>query len=74
VLLSLLQEVLEKNAIWGQCRADARFSRGCFLEPDLMRRIALMSLTLMVGGCGYNTWWNPPFSTGSNPNEPIGGA
>jgi hypothetical protein len=43
-----------------------------FLEPDLMRRIALMSLTMMLGGCGYNTWWNPPFSTGSNPNEPLG--
>ncbi len=39
-----------------------------------MRRIALMSLTMMLSGCGYNTWWNPPFSTGNNPNEPIGGS
>jgi hypothetical protein len=43
---------------------------GVFLEPVLMRRIALVSLT-MLGGCGYHTWWNPPFSTGTNPNMPI---
>jgi hypothetical protein len=36
-----------------------------------MRRIALLSLTTLLGGCGYNTWWNPPFSTGSNPNMPV---
>jgi hypothetical protein len=36
-----------------------------------MRRIALLSLTMMLGGCGYNTWWNAPFSTGNNPNRPI---
>ena len=35
-----------------------------------MRRIALVSLT-MLSGCGYNTWWNPPFSTGFNPNTPV---
>ena len=35
-----------------------------------MRRIALVSLT-MLSGCGYHTWWNPPFSTGNNPNAPI---
>jgi hypothetical protein len=34
-----------------------------------MRRIALVSLT-MLSGCGYNTWWNPPFSTGYSPNMP----
>ena len=27
-----------------------------------MRRIALVSLTMMLGGCGYHTWWNPPFT------------
>jgi hypothetical protein len=42
-----------------------------FLEPELMRRIALVSLTMMLGGCGYHTWWNPPFSTGYNPNVPV---
>ena len=36
-----------------------------------MRRIALVSLTLMLGGCGYHTWWNPPFTTGYNPNVPV---
>ena len=36
-----------------------------------MRRIALLSLTMMVSGCGYNTWWNAPFTTGHNPNRPI---
>jgi hypothetical protein len=35
-----------------------------------MRRIALISLT-MLSGCGYHTWWNPPFSTGFNPNAPV---
>jgi hypothetical protein len=35
-----------------------------------MRRIALISLT-MLGGCGYHTWWNPPFSTGYGPNTPV---
>jgi hypothetical protein len=35
-----------------------------------MRRIALLSLTIL-SGCGYNTWWNPPFSEGTNPNLPI---
>jgi hypothetical protein len=42
-----------------------------FLEPVLMRRIALVSLMTMLSGCGYHTWWNPPFTTGSNPNLPI---
>ena len=36
-----------------------------------MRRIALLSLTVLVGGCDYNTWWNPPFTSGYNPNRPI---
>jgi hypothetical protein len=35
-----------------------------------MRRIALVSLT-MLSGCGYHTWWNPPFSTGYGPNTPV---
>jgi hypothetical protein len=35
-----------------------------------MRRIALLSLT-MLSGCGYHTWWNPPFSTGYSPNTPV---
>ena len=36
-----------------------------------MRRIALACLCLALPGCGYNTWWNPPFTTGSNPNFPA---
>jgi hypothetical protein len=36
-----------------------------------MRRIVLTSLTAMLSGCGYNTWWNAPFSSGSNPNLPV---
>ena len=36
-----------------------------------MRRIALLSLTTLVSGCGFNTWWNPPFTTGTNPNAPV---
>jgi hypothetical protein len=41
-----------------------------FLEPVLMRRIALISLT-MLSGCGYHTWWNPPFTNGYSPNTPV---
>lgn len=37
-----------------------------------MRRIAFASLCLTLSGCGYNTWWNAPFSSGSNPNMPAG--
>src|ERR1700674_5698804 len=37
-----------------------------------MRRIALFCLALTLSGCGYKTWWNPPFSGGSNPNQPVG--
>ena len=41
-----------------------------------MRRIALpllpLVLPLALAGCGYNTWWNPPFTTGYNPNAPAG--
>jgi hypothetical protein len=37
-----------------------------------MRRIALLGLALTLSGCGYATWWNPPFSGGSNPNLPLG--
>jgi hypothetical protein len=35
-----------------------------------MRRIALVSLT-MLSGCGYHTWWNPPFTSGYSPNTPV---
>jgi len=37
-----------------------------------MRRIAFACLCLALSGCGYNTWWNLPFTTGSNPNLPAG--
>jgi len=37
-----------------------------------MRLIALLGLTLTLGGCGFNTWWNPPFTTGFDPNQPQG--
>lgn len=53
-----------------QSRPRSHFPRVFFLEPVLMRRIALVSLT-MLSGCGYHTWWNPPFTTGYSPNVPI---
>ena len=37
-----------------------------------MRRFATLSLVLMLAGCGYQTWWNPPFTTGSQPYAPTG--
>ncbi len=37
-----------------------------------MRRIALLALALLLSGCGYNTWWNPPFIGGYSPNQPVG--
>jgi len=37
-----------------------------------MRRIAFSCLCLALSGCGYNTWSNAPFTTGSNPNFPAG--
>ena len=36
-----------------------------------MRRITALTLSLTLGGCGYNTWWNPPFTGGYNPNLPV---
>ncbi|MGD0432423.1 MAG: hypothetical protein ABSA58_15175 [Acetobacteraceae bacterium] len=36
-----------------------------------MRRIVLVSMTMTLSGCGYSTWWNPPFSSGSNPHLPL---
>jgi hypothetical protein len=35
-----------------------------------MRRIAFLCVLLTLGGCGYKTWWNPPFTGGYNPNLP----
>jgi hypothetical protein len=35
-----------------------------------MRRLAMLGLTLTLSGCGFNTWSNLPFSSGSNPNAP----
>ena len=37
-----------------------------------MRGTAFLCLALGVSGCGYKTWYNPPFSGGSNPNAPVG--
>lgn len=37
-----------------------------------MRRIASFVLLLALGGCGYHTWWNPPFTAGNMPNAPAG--
>jgi hypothetical protein len=36
-----------------------------------MQRVALACLCLALSGCGFNTWWNPPFTTGFNPNMPV---
>ena len=36
-----------------------------------MQRIASFTLALMLSGCGYKTWWNPPLTGGYNPNMPV---
>jgi hypothetical protein len=36
-----------------------------------MRLIVPLALASLLSGCGYNTWWNPPFTTGFNPNRPA---
>src|SRR5262249_14573173 len=41
-------------------------------SPGCMRRFALTCLCLALAGCGYDTWWNPPFTSGSNPHMPVG--
>lgn len=37
-----------------------------------MRRIAQICLCLALSGCGYSTWADLPFSSGNNPNMPVG--
>lgn len=36
-----------------------------------MRRIAPLVFLLALAGCTSDTWWNPPFTTGSNPHAPV---
>jgi hypothetical protein len=38
-----------------------------------MRQIVSLGLLLALAGCGegYQAWYSPPFSTGSNPNLPV---
>lgn len=38
-----------------------------------MRRIWMLGVLVVLTGCeGHNTWWNPPFTPGFNPNRPYG--
>lgn len=37
-----------------------------------MRRFAFTCLCLALSGCGYHTWYNVPFTSGTNPNIPAG--
>ena len=37
-----------------------------------MRRFATLGLALTLAGCGYHTWWNPPYTTGNLPYAPKG--
>lgn len=38
----------------------------------MKRCIAFLSLAFALSGCGYKTWWNPPFTGGYSPNQPVG--
>lgn len=51
-----------------RCLDDLKFLCG---EPSLMRRFASLTVALILSGCGYKTWWNPPFTEGYNPNLPV---
>jgi hypothetical protein len=37
-----------------------------------MWRIALLGLVVSVSGCSTGAWTNAPFTTGTNPNRPVG--
>ncbi len=37
-----------------------------------MWRFASLILLLTLTGCGSSTWWNPPFTGGTNPHAPSG--
>jgi len=37
-----------------------------------MRRIVFLGLLLSLAGCGFNTWYDLPFTSRSNPNAPAG--
>jgi hypothetical protein len=37
----------------------------------MKQRIVSLTLTLILSGCGYKSWWNPPFTGGYNPNAPT---
>jgi hypothetical protein len=68
----MIEQVLEKTTNREHSGICARrLPRVFFLESVLMPRIGWLGLTLSLGGCGYNTWWNPPFSTGYDPNVPV---
>lgn len=40
--------------------------------PFFMRRFASLGVVLLLSGCGYSTWWNPPFVNVSNSHLPRG--
>jgi hypothetical protein len=39
-----------------------------------MPRFALLGLALLLAGCGYNTWWKPPYTGANQPYAPSGDA
>ena len=39
-----------------------------------MRPIVSLGLAFALSGCGFQTWWNPPFTAGRNPNLPVSDA
>jgi hypothetical protein len=58
----------------GSVRRDPGLSSTPFRGTLPMRPIASLALALILSGCGYQTWWNPPFTTGFNPNRPNAGS
>ena len=70
------REVLERGAWPGHI--PPRLARPARRSDDLFRweplscgALSSICLCLALSGCGYNTWSDPPFATGSNPNMPV---
>lgn len=68
--MTLLRPSRGGRQVVGTVRRYLDFSTTHFRGTFPMRPIVSLALALMLSGCGYKTWWNPPFTGGFNPNRP----